>query len=105
MLVIPLQAMPAQSFNVTLNGQACQIALYQKGDNFYIDVSIGSQVIRQGRMVRNATRLIRYAYLGFVGDLIMFDTQGQSDPTYDGLGARYQLYYLIPAELSAKSAA
>jgi hypothetical protein len=104
MIVIPLQAIPAQSFNVTLNGQACQIALYQKGDLFYIDISIGAQVVRQGRMVRNATRLVRYAYLGFIGDLVMFDTQGSSDPTYDGLGSRYQLYYLEPDELSAKAA-
>jgi hypothetical protein len=105
MIVIPLQAAPSQSFNVTLNGQACQIALYQKGELFYIDLSIGSKVIRQGRMVRNATRLVRYAYLGFIGDLVMFDTQGHSDPTYDGLGVRYQLYYLSPDELSAKAAA
>ena len=105
MIVIPLQAIPAQSFNATLGGQSCQIALYQKGSDFFMDLSIGAQVIRQGRMVRNATRLVRYAYLGFIGDLIMFDTQGQSDPTYDGLGTRYQLYYLTHAEMLAKSAA
>lgn len=105
MISIPLQAIPAQAFSVSLNGQSCQMSLYQKRDLFYIDIAMGTQIVRQGRMVRNATRLVRYAYLGFVGDLVMFDTQGESDPTYDGLGSRYQLYYLSPSELSEKAAA
>jgi len=106
MIVIPLQAIPAQAFNVSLGGQTCRIALYQKGGDFFIDLSVNGSPIRQCGMVLNGVWIVRYAYLGFVGDLVMFDTQGTNDgPTYDGLGTRYQLYYLTPAEIAAKAAA
>lgn len=106
MIVIPLQAIPAQTFNVTLNGQACTIALYQKGGYFFMDLAVNGAPVRQSRMLLNSVWFVRYAYLGFIGDLVMFDTQGTNEsPTYDGLGARYQLYYLTPAEIAAKVAA
>src|SRR6185312_2675713 len=105
MIAIPLQPIPAQAFNVSLDGQPCRIALYQKGDRFYMDLSINGVVIVQARMVLNSVWIVRYAYLGLVGDLVMFDTMGANDsPTYDGLGARYQLYYLTPDELAARIA-
>lgn len=67
-----------------------------------MDLSIDGQPVVQSRMVQNNVWIVRYAYLGLVGDLVMFDTQGTSNaPTYDGLGTRYQLYYLTPDELSA----
>lgn len=105
MIVIPLQAIPAQAFSVSLGGQPCRIALYQKGNDFFIDLSVNGIPIRQGGMVRNSVWIVRYAYLGFVGDLVLFDTQGKNDsPTYGGLGTRYQLYYLTPDEIAAGAA-
>ena|SRR5690348_1142035 len=102
MIVIPLQPIPAQAFNVSLNGQLCRIVLYQKGDYFYMDLTVNGVVALQARMVLNSVWIVRYAYLGLVGDLVMFDTQGTNDgPTYDGLGSRYQLYYLTPDEIAA----
>ena len=41
----------------------------------------------------NLVGLVRSAYLGFIGQLAFFDTQGTSDPDYSGLGTRYQLVY------------
>ena len=46
-------------------------------------------------------RIVRDLYLGFVGDFIWFDTQGSSDPIYMGLGSRFILVYLAPADLPA----
>lgn len=101
MIAIPLQPIPAQAFNVTLSNQPCRIALYQKGDYFYLDLTVNGTVAVQARMVLNSVWIVRYAYLGLVGDLVMFDTMGTADsPTYDGLGARYQLYYLTPEEIA-----
>ena len=101
MISIPLQAIPAQAFNVSLGGQPCRIALYQKGDYFYMDLTVNNVTVVQGRMVLNSVWIVRYAYLGLVGDLFMYDTMGTSDsPTYDGLGARYKLYYATPDEIS-----
>jgi len=102
MILIPLQPIPAQAFNVTLGGQPCRIALYQKGDYFFMDVTANNVTVVQGRMVLNGVWIVRYAYLGLVGDLFMADTMGTADgPTYDGLGARYRLYYTTPDEIAA----
>lgn len=106
MIAIPLQPIPAQAFNVSLGDQPCRITLYQKGEHFYLDLAVNDVVVVQARMVLNSAWIVRYAYLGLVGDLVMFDTQGTNDsPTYDGLGARYQLYYLTPDEIVAGGAA
>jgi hypothetical protein len=105
MISIPLQPIPAQAFNVTLGTQPCRIVLYQKGDYFFMDVTVNNVTVVQGRMVLNSVWIVRYAYLGLVGDLFMFDTMGTDDgPTYDGLGARYQLYYVTPDEIAARIA-
>jgi len=102
MIVIPLQPIPAQAFNVSLDGQPCRIALYQKGDYFYMNLTVNNVTVVQARMVLNSVWIVRYAYLGLIGDLVMFDTMGDADgPTYDGLGSRYQLYYLTLDELAA----
>lgn len=98
MQVIPLQATPAQTLNVTLNNQACTLNIYAKSTGLYIDVYVSNALIIGGVICQNLNRIVRDAYLGFVGDLIFNDTQGTSDPTYDGLGARYVLLYLTPAE-------
>jgi hypothetical protein len=39
---------------------------------------------------------VRDEYLGFIGDLAFFDTQGMTDPDWTGLGSRYILGYFFP---------
>lgn len=102
MITIPLQPIPAQAFDITLNGQPCRIVLYQKGGYFYMDLTVNNAVVVQGRMVLNNVWIVRYAYLGLAGDLFMYDTMGTNDgPTYDLLGSRYRLYYATPDEIAA----
>lgn len=100
MIFIPLQPLPSQSLTVTLAGQQTLIAVYQKGDFIYVDISVNGNPIQQGRMAHNAVRLVRHAYLGFIGDLAFVDMQGVTDPVYTGLGARYQLVYLSTTDLA-----
>lgn len=100
MLTVPLNAVPSQKLNVTLAGQPCQISLHTLLDGaIYMDVSLNGTVIAQGVRCLNNNKIIRAAYMGFVGDFIVTDTQGSDDPTYDGLGVRYQLIYLEAADL------
>ena len=101
MLAIPLNAVPSQNLNVTLDGQLCQLSVYQKNSGLYINVSINNVLIIGGVLCLDRNRIVRDAYLGFVGDLGFIDTQGTNDPTYDGLGDRYQLIYLEAADLAA----
>lgn len=95
MILIPLQAVPNQTFNTVLAGQNAQIALRQNGQNIYFDLSVGDVPIVATRICRDRQRLLLDAqYRGFSGDFAFVDTQGLEDPFFTGLGTRYQLYYI-----------
>lgn len=91
---IPLQAVPSQQLQVVLGGQNCQIAIYQKTQGMFVDLND----ISAGILARNGVRLTNN-YSGFSGNLIIIDTEGEDDPTYEGLGSRFQLVYLTEAEI------
>lgn len=99
MMTIPLQAVPSQTLSVLLAGQNCQIAVYQKSTGLFLSLSINDAPAVLGVLCRDRVRLVRQAYMGFVGDLAMIDTQGLSDPEYSGLGSRFQLAYVEASEL------
>lgn len=98
MLTITLTAEKEQTVNVTLANQACTIRLVQRDSGIYIDLSLNSIPILQGVPCWYGNKIVRYSYLGFIGDLVFLDTQGQSDPSWDGLGTRFLLFYLEEGE-------
>lgn len=90
-------------FNVTLDGQLCRIHLAQKATGLFLDLYVDDVLIIGGVLCQVANRIVRSAYLGFVGDLAFFDTQPNADPVdaahpdhvhYSGLGGRYFLAYV-----------
>lgn len=102
MQLIPLQAIPNQTLQVQLNGQACTLEVVQFLYGMFITVFVGNTLIIASVICENNVRIVRSLYLGFLGDLIFLDTQGVSNPIYTGLGgplARFQLCYLTPDEL------
>jgi len=108
MQIIPLTAVPSQLVNVLLAGQNCQIKVYQKSTGMFVDLYVDNALIIGGVIAENLNRIVRDAYLGFVGDLVFYDTQstvqadgtlGGADPSYTGLGAQFQLLYVTAAEL------
>ena len=99
MVIVPLQAIPAQMLSVTLGGQVCEISVYQKSTGMFLDLSVGSAPILQGILCHDRVLLARESYLGFTGYLSFIDTEGSSDPTYSGLGSRYLLAYLTASDL------
>jgi hypothetical protein len=92
--VIPLAKVPYQTFSITLAGQRCRIALYQKAEGLFLDFSTGQTQIVTAMICRDRVKLLRYPYLGFIGNLAFIDTQGTSDPDYKSFGSRYVLSYL-----------
>jgi hypothetical protein len=109
---IPVSPVPAQVMTVQLNGtqsgtpynQNVRIRLYQLGTyGLFMDVYLSGALIVGGQICQDKNRIIRDAYLGFVGDLIVRDTQGSSDPDWSGLGTRYLLTYLTPDDLAVAS--
>lgn len=105
MMAIPLQAVASQVVSVALAGQACRINVYQKTTGLYLDLYVNDALIIGGVICQHANKIVRDAYLGFVGDLAFFDTQAGNqpplDPSYDGLGARFALMYLEASDLAA----
>lgn len=105
MLLIPLAADPSQILEVTLNGQQCTISVEQHFYGLYINISLNGSFLLGGQICENLNRIVRSAYYGFIGDLAFVDTQGTSDPVYTGLGTRFQLVYLSPADVTASQEA
>lgn len=106
MLMIPLQPVPSQSIAVQLADQACQILVYQKSTDpgLFLDLYVADAAVVLGVICENHNRLVRGAYLGFIGDLMFVDNQGTSDPDYTGLGAlgaRFNLIYVEETDLTA----
>lgn len=96
---ISLSPSLSQKVYVTLGGQNCAIKLHQRSTGFYADVYIDDKAIAQGVLCLNCTYIVRYAYLGFKGDLIFVDTKGTADPMYDEIGTRFRLYYATSDEV------
>jgi hypothetical protein len=107
-LVVPLQAVAAQSVNVFLGGQACVLTVRQFDTGLYFTLQWSSPTVSSGQLngvlCLNAVRIVRDLYFGFVGDFAFFDTQpdpivGAADPDYTGLADRFVLMYLTPTDL------
>jgi hypothetical protein len=94
MLTVPLQAVPSQTLAISLGDQPCKIDVVTRGDGLYVNLYVNDALVIGGVAARNRVRVVIDAYLGFIGDLSWLDTQGDEDPTYDGLGSRWQLVYL-----------
>lgn len=89
----------SQSVSVSLAGQQCIIRLIQRESAIYMDLTVNGNPIMQGVPCLYGNKMVRYSYLGFVGDLVFLDNVGQQDPVWDGLGSRYLLYYIEESEL------
>lgn len=104
--VVPIKPVPNQQVQCQLAGQACTFNIYQQAFGLYIDIYVGQTLIIAGVIAENLNRIVRSAYLGFVGDMTFFDTQatipqnGES-PVYTGLGSRFLLVYIEASELPA----
>lgn len=105
MLIVPLQSVSNQTLSVQLGTQRCRINLYQRYEfnpnpvpAMYLDILVNDSAILVGQICRDRVRLVRDAYLGFVGDLAFFDQTGIDDPLGSGLGDRWQLVYLEAGE-------
>lgn len=101
MLLVPLNPVPSQATQIVLANQACTINVHQRFWGLFCDLLVNNAPIIQGVLALNANYIVRSLYLGFKGDLAFFDMKGTSDPTFTGLGSRFQLFYLTTTDLPA----
>ena len=97
--MVPLDPVPSQITNIVIAEQSCTIKVYQKFWGVFCDILVNNTPVIQGVLCLNKNYIVRSLYLGFKGDLAFFDTQGESDPTYTGLGSRFLLIYLEQSDL------
>jgi hypothetical protein len=76
MLIVPLVPVASQSVNVVLAGQPCTINVYAKSTGMFLDLLVNDVLIIAGVVCLDGVRIVRDLYLGFTGDLAIFDTQG-----------------------------
>lgn len=95
---IPLQAIPAQRLQVVLDDQNCTIAVYQRGNNLYMDLAVDADEVFNGAICRYGADVGQSPTLLFDGTLHFFDTQGQADPQYEGLDSRWYLLFIPDGE-------
>lgn len=53
----------------------------------------GTGIVQGIPLVTGVDLLEQYGYLGFGGQLIVFDKEGDDAPTFDSLGSRHRLYF------------
>lgn len=99
MRTVSILPQKSQSISVNLAGQQCTIRLIQRESFIYMDLTVNGNPIMQGVPCLFGNKMVRYSYLGFVGDLVFLDNVGQQDPFWEGLGSRYNLYYIEENEL------
>lgn len=99
MKIIPISAVPSQTFNIVLAGQNCSMSIFQKSDDVYLDLAVSNTPIVQGVLCVDRVKVVRHGYLGFIGDISFVDLQGASDPDYNGFGTRYRLIYLEASDV------
>lgn len=103
MQTVSVQAIPNQTMQAQLGAQAVTLNIYQFAYGLFMDVLLAGNKIATCVPCLNLNLIVRYGYLGFSGDFVWFDTQGTEDPVYTGLGSRWLLLYLSPADLAGQS--
>ncbi|EAA8256840.1 hypothetical protein AH633_002520 [Salmonella enterica subsp. enterica] len=99
MQTISIEPKKSQTLSINLAGQLCVIRLIQRESFMYMDLTANGNPIMQGVPCLYGNKMVGYSYLGFKGDLVFIDNDGQNDPFYEGLGSRYILYYIEENEL------
>lgn len=120
---IPLSAVASQTLSIVLDGQNCQIAVYQKqpitdeygvAAGLFFDLIVaGSPIINTARCLDRTPILTDKRYLMDplgMGDIMFLDTlataggpptfNGQP-PYYTGLGSQFVLLYLEASDLAS----
>ncbi len=100
MLIVPLQAVPNQTLQITLDQQSVQINVAQFDYGVFMTVTLDGTLVCSNVLCENLNPIVRAPYTGFIGDFAFFDTSGNgSDPIYTGLGDQFQLVYLEASDL------
>ena len=98
MQIIPVQPIPAQTFQIILDGQYCTISIYWRWGRCFMDLSVGETAIFKGALCLHAQAVNQFPSQSFAGTLYFIDMLSQEPPQWEGLGERWVLAYLSEGE-------
>lgn len=95
---VPLQPLANSTFSAQLDNGTAQIRLLTTDNGLFADVVYDGVPVATGRLCLDRTNINTASYLGLPDGLYFVDLRGTSDPTFDGFGTRYRLYYGDPQD-------
>lgn len=96
---IPLQPITNQEFVIMLEQRDWNIRLIQRLNRMYLSLWIDNIEIWSGSICRDRLPFVQSKTQNVTGNLVFVDMEGTSDPTYEGLGSRYKLFYFTDDEI------
>lgn len=102
-VIIPVQPIANQVFNVLLDGQYCTIGLYSRNGHLFMNLAVDDTNVFLNSLCVNMNSVAQFNTHLFKGMLMFIDTLGKSAPFYSGLGSRFLLFYYTADELEAAS--
>lgn len=102
MKLIPLSAVPNQSFSVRLDNSVYEMTVKEASGCMCIDINRDNNIIVQGQRITSRTPVLPYRYQE-KGNFI-FLTLNEDLPDYSKFGISQRLLYLSASELEAARA-
>lgn len=97
MEIVPLSAVPNQSFSVRLDGSRYDIAIKETRGRMAIDLARDGVYLFRGMTAKTGTPLIPYRHLE-LGNFV-FTSEDDEDPYYELFNTSQQLVYLSISEV------
>jgi hypothetical protein len=97
MILVPISAVPNQSFSITLDGNQYDISLYITTNVMAIDIIRNNIPVIMGIRVLPYVPIIPYEYLE--NGNFFFNTENGDYPYFEQFNVTQQLFYLSQAEL------
>lgn len=94
---IPIQAVPNQSFGITINNNRFDLSIVETNNSMSATIIVNDQILIQNVKAAGGTFLLPYHYLEH-GNFLFF-TSGNELIYYPHFGATQSLIYLSPADL------
>jgi hypothetical protein len=96
-VIIPLQPVANQQASAILDGKLAQMTVWTTDYGTFMDCLYDGVPVFTGRACLDRTDINAARYNGLPQFLGFVDTQGASDPTFDGFNSRYLLVYGNPS--------
>ena len=101
MQTIPIDAIPNQSFNVTLDGNLYALTFRTIGELTYCDITLNGTLLVSGQRCVPNRGLIPYRYLEGTGGNFAFRVQTDEYPYFEQFGITQFLQYASQSDLAA----